>query len=236
MGAEGGQAALGLGAVGGGVRRVEAMGGLAVSMGGCGWVGGEAGGAGEEEHAVEGAADAEAASVEDVGVDHGGGDVGVAEELLDGADVVAALEEVGGEGVADGVAAGAFGEAGGEDGVVDGALEDRLVEVVAAPGGGGRVVVVAGGGEDPLPGPFAAGVGELAVEGVGEGDGAGAVGEVVEVLGLDLGEVRGSMRRRGSIVLRSFWPLPSRMRISPRSRSRSLTRRRQHSSRRRPEP
>jgi hypothetical protein len=31
---------------------------------------------------VEGAADAEGAAVDDVGVDHGGGDVAVAEELL----------------------------------------------------------------------------------------------------------------------------------------------------------
>jgi len=38
---------------------------------------------------VEGAADGEGAAVEDVGVDHGGGDVAVAQELLDGANVVA---------------------------------------------------------------------------------------------------------------------------------------------------
>jgi hypothetical protein len=57
---------------------------------------------------VEGALDAEGASVEDVGVDHGGGDVAVAEELLDGADVVAGFQQVGGEGMAEGVAADAF--------------------------------------------------------------------------------------------------------------------------------
>ena len=38
-----------------------------------------------------------------MGINHGGFDVFVAEEFLDGADVVAALEEVGGEGVAEGV-------------------------------------------------------------------------------------------------------------------------------------
>ena len=58
--------------------------------------------------------DAEGAAVEDVGVDHGGGDVAVAEELLDGADVVAGLEQVGGEGVAQGVAADSLGEPSGE--------------------------------------------------------------------------------------------------------------------------
>lgn len=50
----------------------------------------------------------------DVGVDLGGGDVGVSEEFLDDAEVGAAGEEVGGEGVAEGVGvdvaeAGAFG-------------------------------------------------------------------------------------------------------------------------------
>ncbi len=39
----------------------------------------------------------------DVGVDLGGGDVGVSEEFLDDAEVGAAGEEVGGEGVAEGV-------------------------------------------------------------------------------------------------------------------------------------
>ena len=38
---------------------------------------------------------------DDVEVDHGGGDVGMAEEILDGADVGAALEQAGCEGVAE---------------------------------------------------------------------------------------------------------------------------------------
>jgi hypothetical protein len=46
-----------------------------------------------------------------VGVDHGGGHVAVAEELLDGADVGAVFQQVGGEGVAEGVAGGALGDA-----------------------------------------------------------------------------------------------------------------------------
>lgn len=41
---------------------------------------------------VEGAADAEAAAIEHVGVDHGGGHVGVTEKLQDGSYVVARLE------------------------------------------------------------------------------------------------------------------------------------------------
>ena len=48
--------------------------------------------------------------VEDVGIDHGGGDVVVSEEFLDGADVGTTLEEVGGETVAESVRGGVFGE------------------------------------------------------------------------------------------------------------------------------
>ena len=55
---------------------------------------------------VEGAADGEWAAVEDVGVDHGGGHVAVAQKLLDSSNVVARLEEVGGEAVPEGVAGG----------------------------------------------------------------------------------------------------------------------------------
>ena len=50
--------------------------------------------------------------VGDVGVDLGGGDVGVAEHGLDGADVGAVHEEVGGEAVAEGVRGDVFGDVG----------------------------------------------------------------------------------------------------------------------------
>lgn len=51
-----------------------------------------------------GAPDAPTAAVEDVGVDHGGAYVALAEQLLNGADIVAVLQKMGGEGVPDGVA------------------------------------------------------------------------------------------------------------------------------------
>lgn len=44
---------------------------------------------------VEGTADSMAAAVEDMGVDHGGLDMFVAEKLLHGPDIVTALEQVG---------------------------------------------------------------------------------------------------------------------------------------------
>ncbi len=60
--------------------------------------------------------------MEDVGVDHGGFDVFVSEEFLDGADVVAILKEMGGEAVAEGVRGNAFVYFGGMDGLFYGAL------------------------------------------------------------------------------------------------------------------
>ena len=48
-------------------------------------------------HPVEGASDAGCPMLENVGVDHGGGDVAMAEQFLDGSDVVAVLEKMGGE-------------------------------------------------------------------------------------------------------------------------------------------
>ena len=80
-----------------------------------------------------------------MGVDHGGFDVLVTEKFLDGADIVSALEEVGGEGVAEGVGGDSlvhFCDAGG---FADFFLEGGFVDVVAAespiptfPQGGGR--------------------------------------------------------------------------------------------------
>jgi len=53
---------------------------------------------------VKRAADTLAPAVEHMGVDHGGAHVLVAEQLLDGTDVVACLQQMSGEGVPKGVA------------------------------------------------------------------------------------------------------------------------------------
>jgi hypothetical protein len=145
--------------------------------------------AGAGDEAVEGAFDAEAAAVEDVGVDHGGGDVAVAKEFLDGADVVAGFEKVGGEGVAEGVGTDRFGKAGREGGLADGALHDGVVKVMATALLGGLVDVLARGREEPLPRPFAGGSRELAFEAVREFNETGAVfdvGAILELYGLQV--------------------------------------------------
>ena len=57
---------------------------------------------------VERASDGEAAALEDMGVDHGGFDIFVAEQFLNGADVVAVLEQMGGKRVAEGMTTDGF--------------------------------------------------------------------------------------------------------------------------------
>ena len=98
--------------------------------------------------------DAQRAAPKDVGVDHRGADVLVAEELLDGSDVEACLEKVGGERMAEGVRAHGLGDAGGDAGPVNGPLKDCLVQMVASALASCPVGIVARRGEDPLPRPL----------------------------------------------------------------------------------
>jgi hypothetical protein len=108
----------------------------------------------------------------------------VAEKGLDLADVVAGLEEVGGEGVAEGVAGDALGDGGAACGGDDGAVEGGGVGVPSG-GAAGLVAAEDGGGEDELPGEFVTGTGALVAEGVGDGGVAAAAGDVAAPLGLD---------------------------------------------------
>lgn len=66
-----------------------------------------------------------------MGVDHGGFDIFVAEEFLDGANVVARFKEVGGETVAEGVACGVFVNACFANGFFDRLLEGAFAHVPA---------------------------------------------------------------------------------------------------------
>src|SRR5262245_60936249 len=120
------------------------------------------------------ARDAEGSPVEDVGVDHRGAQVAVAEELLDGADVRAVLEQVCRERVSERVAGDALGDAGQACGALHDALNRRLMEVVAKDGAGAPIHSRAQGGEDPVPAPIEVGVPELLAKRAGQ-PGADAV-------------------------------------------------------------
>ena len=138
---------------------------------------------------IQGAVDGEGAGVHDVGVDHGGAHVFVAEEFLDGADAVAGFEEVGGEGVAEDVGGDAFGHSCALCGVLHGFLDDAGVQMVATHDAGARVLGDARGGKDVLPAPFAGGVGVFAGQGVGQEDFAITGGHVFVVEDAHLAEM-----------------------------------------------
>src|SRR5262249_58805749 len=97
---------------------------------------------------------------------------------MDRADVVALLDQMSGEGVAEGVARRRLRDAGTADRVLHRPLEDGFVEVMAASLAGEAVDVKAGGGKDPLPAPQTARVGVLVHLGPGQFDPASALSEV----------------------------------------------------------
>ena len=75
----------------------------------------------------------------------------MAEEILDGADVGAALEEAGCEGVAQRVTGGEFGDIGLADGVFELALHGGFMEVMTSDPPGVGMGAESGRGKDVLP-------------------------------------------------------------------------------------
>jgi hypothetical protein len=71
-------------------------------------------------------------AVQNMGVDHRRTHVFVAQELLDGADVIARFQQMRGERMAERVANRVLDDAGFANGPSNGALHQRLVDVVAA--------------------------------------------------------------------------------------------------------
>jgi hypothetical protein len=82
----------------------------------------------------------------------------VPEKLLNGADVVAILQQVCRKRVSQGIGTAALADARSADGVLDGALQDRLVRVVATALPRPPVTVDARRREDLLPRPLPAGI------------------------------------------------------------------------------
>ncbi len=99
--------------------------------------------------------------VQDVGVDHGGADVGVAEQFLNGSYVVAGRQQMGGEGVAQRV----HGNRPHDDCVphreLKRALQRLFVHVVTPNNASTRIDRIRVGREHPEPAPRPAGIGVL---------------------------------------------------------------------------
>ncbi len=88
----------------------------------------------------------------------------MAEEALDGLEVVVGEEQVAGEGVTEGMRGNALGDGGLGGGVFDGSLDVGLMEVIAAVLAKGRNEGECGGREEPLPYEFFGGVLVLLLE------------------------------------------------------------------------
>ena len=80
---------------------------------------------------VQRAANAEWTAVQNVGVDHRGGNVAMAKKFLDGPDVVTGFEQMGGKAVTEAVASSVLGNPSSLHCRAEGALEDGLVQVMA---------------------------------------------------------------------------------------------------------
>lgn len=129
-----------------------------------------------------------------VSIDHSRVQVAVAKKFLRCSDVNTILQQVGGEGMPECVAGGVWGDTGFPDGRFYGPLEGGFVIVMPAALAGFRVTVDGGCREDPLPAPFLARPGILAIQGLGEFHPSGALPEVGQVLFFHPGEVLGQLR------------------------------------------
>lgn len=130
---------------------------------------------------VKGTADSKGTGVHNVGVDHGGFYIFVAEEFLNGADVVAGFQEMGGKGVAECMWRDAFVKTSLFCSSAHGFLQAAFVSVVTSEVASARVRGESWSGEEPLPGPFMGGVGVFSVYRVGHRDAGKPLSQVVFV-------------------------------------------------------
>ena len=158
---------------------------------------------------VNGAAHAEAGAIADVGVNHRGRDILVAEEFLDGTNIITVLQQMGSKTVPKGMAACRFFDTAGSNGILDGVLKVSLRHVMAASFAAARVDCDFLGREDILPGPFARGFRIFPVQGTGKINSAAAAGEILTMQFFDAGEMRleraaESRRQHGHAFPHSF--------------------------------
>src|SRR5437870_1259056 len=130
-------------------------------------------------------------AVEYMRIDHRGADVVVAQQFLDGADVAAVFEQMGGEGVSKRVRCSAFAEPRPPNSVEHGALQDRLVQVMTAALARSPVDIEPSSGKRPLPRPFPPCVRVFASEGPWQLDPAGATRQIGLMLSLHLEQLPG---------------------------------------------
>jgi hypothetical protein len=128
-------------------------------------------------------------SFENMGVDHGGGDIFVAEEFLNGTDIIATLKQVGSETVAQGVGADRFMDTGLTGRLSDGFTQATFIQVMPADLTGARVNREMVRRKHVLPAPLAVGVEIFAFQSIGQVNSAMAAGQVFLMQGFNALEV-----------------------------------------------
>jgi hypothetical protein len=133
-----------------------------------------------------------------MGVNHGRAYIFVAEQLLNGTDVVATFKKMGGETVAKGMTAGGFAHAGLPNGVFNGILQIFLRQVMAPDRTRARVAGGFGSRKNVLPHPGALRIRIFAPEGMRQVHGASTLLKVQPMLGLDTGEMNAKRRPKAT--------------------------------------
>ncbi len=128
---------------------------------------------------VEWAANGFRATIQDMGIDHGGLHILVPEQCLHGPNIIPGFEQVRGKRMAEGMAGDMFINTGQACSGSHRFLQTAFIQVMAALDTSARVHGEAFGWEHILPGPLAVGVGIFARQRVRQIDGAVAVGEVL---------------------------------------------------------
>ena len=132
-----------------------------------------------------------------MGVDHGGGNIVVPEQLLNGADVGSALKQVGGEGMPEGMGADLLGQTGTANRPLDGLVDDAGVHVMATSAARTRVNGEIPGRKDLLPAPFLSGIGVFPSQSMREVRLTMLLSQVLLRQRLDPGQVVLEHRRKG---------------------------------------
>ena len=139
---------------------------------------------------IDRAANVEARSVTNVGINHGGGEIFVPEEFLDGPDIISILQKMGSKTVPKRMTTRCFGDTARPDGVLDRVLQVSFRHMVPTSLAAARIDGDFVGREDVLPGPFAGRVRIFPVQGAGKINNTTTLCEVLLMEFLDPGEVR----------------------------------------------
>ena len=117
----------------------------------------------------------------DVEVDHGCGDIGMAEEALDGPDVRSGFQQMGGKAVAEGMRGDSLGDSRFAHALAQLAGHGVVMEMVSGDFSGAWVRAEGGGRKEVLPAPLPASVRPFALERFRHMDIARTYGEILEM-------------------------------------------------------